>query len=47
MDDQQKIEIYEKALYIVKEAGKKDTLNAIDAEFNVIKPEKETVNEPA
>ena len=24
MDDQQKIEIYEKALFIVKEAGKKD-----------------------
>lgn len=34
-------------LKLIKEASKKDALDAIDAEFNVVKPEKEPVHEPA
>jgi hypothetical protein len=34
-------------LKLIKEASKKDALDAVDAEFHEVKPEKELVNEPA
>jgi len=34
-------------LKLIKEASKKDPILAVDAEYNVVKPEKELVNEPA